>query len=255
MAGTIRLSGKEVSGLAARVLASALMPAGAIGSASEAVEFLELAGQDGLAGLDREKDELLGAEWKAPDIIEEGAGFAVCEGGASPAAYYFAALADWLSVMAAASGSGVIVLRHGTFRRYLHVIPYLLARRELCGLALERGRGAVEVSWARADGNGWRYCGPRPVAPGAVHLPEGLPRQAREGGTTVLLASRRGGADIGLDAFSGSGHVLSSSGLAAMKADILARGWPVDPPLWASLMAFADRSLIKTSEQSRLGAG
>ncbi len=48
---------------------------------------------------------------------------------------------------------------------------------------------------------------------------------------------------------------FTSADVAAARRRTTGRGWEVDHDLWASLMAFADRSLIATSEQSRLGAG
>jgi hypothetical protein len=59
----VRLSGKEVLGLAARVLTAAFPPSGATGGAAEAVEFLELSGANGLALLDTEKEALTAAAW------------------------------------------------------------------------------------------------------------------------------------------------------------------------------------------------
>lgn len=256
MADVIRLSGKEVSGLAARVFASAFMPAGAVGSASEAVEFLELTGQEGLAELNREKDMLIGKRWQAPAILEEGLNYAVCDGGASPAPYYFAALADWLAAMATSNGSAAIVLRGVTFGRYLHAVPHLLARRGLCGFVSKLGRDAAEGSLVSLDGVEWIYRRLKDFNPDDRALPQALPGPRPSDGDALLVAARPSVLDLQPLYVSGvTRGELSSGAYAKIKRAILASGWPIEPELWASLMTFADRSLIKTSEHSRLGAG
>ena len=49
--------------------------------------------------------------------------------------------------------------------------------------------------------------------------------------------------------------LCASDDIAAARRRTMGVGWAVDHDLWASLMAFADKSLIPSSEQSRLGAG
>lgn len=256
MQDAIRLSAKEIPGLAARVFTSAVMPMGATGSASEAVEFLELTGQHGLAGLDREKDELAGAQWRAPAILEEGAGYAVCDPGASPAPYYFACLADWLAAMTADTGMAAIVLRHCAFRRYLHVVPYLLARRGLSSFVAERGTDANTASVVSTSAATWRYSRLTGLRQDAISMPAHLPGGIVQDMDVLLVGSRTSEVQRDLLAGLPAGHYgISSSEYAARKAAIVAEGWPVDRALWESLMRFADRSLIRTSERSRLGAG
>jgi hypothetical protein len=48
---------------------------------------------------------------------------------------------------------------------------------------------------------------------------------------------------------------ITSDELLARKQFTLAHGWPMPRQRWERMMAFADRSLIKTSERSREGAG
>lgn len=256
MRDAVHLSSKEVSGLAARVFASAFMPVGAIGSASEAVEFLELTGQQGLAGLDREKDELVGARWHAPVILEEGAGYAVCDLGESPAPYYFACLADWLVALLADAGAAAVVLRRGAFHRYLHVVPYLLARRGLSSLVLERGADADTASLVSTSGSTWHYTRLTGLQRDAIPMPPHLPGDVGGDMDALLIGSRAGETErVHAPGPSAERWGISSSDYADRKASVVERGWPIDRALWESLMRFADRSLIKTSERSRLGAG
>lgn len=49
--------------------------------------------------------------------------------------------------------------------------------------------------------------------------------------------------------------ISNDAAVAAARRAVLAEGLGVPRVLWSSLMAFADRALIPTSEQSRLGAG
>ncbi|MDB5998830.1 MAG: hypothetical protein JWP52_529 [Rhizobacter sp.] len=48
---------------------------------------------------------------------------------------------------------------------------------------------------------------------------------------------------------------FTASSFAARKKAVLAQGWPMPRERWTRLMAFADRTLVRSSEQSRLGAG
>jgi len=256
MADNIRLSGKEVSGLPGRVFGSASMPAGAIGRAAEGVEFLELTGQQGLEELDRDKEALSQAVWCAPTIVEEDGSRVTVDGGASPVPYYFAVLADWLVSMTIDSPSAEIVFRGGTFRRYLHVIPYLLARRGLNGIVSENKPAFGDLSFATVSADGWAYFRAPFQSSAVMQLPLDTPMPCSS--EVRLLAARHGDGGAWLEQCREQRADFiqtSSSTYSRTKTEILRSGWEIDPQVWASLMTFADRSLIKTSERSRLGAG
>lgn len=252
----IRLSGKEVSGLAARVFGSAFLPSGAVGGASEAVEFLELTGEQGLERLDGEKDILIDTAWHAPEILAENELFAICDAGGSAAPFYAAALADWLAASLQTGGATTILLKGGLLQHYLAAIPYFLSGRGLAGMVINIEGDAVTLSASERSGASWRYVRLRSMPLSAVPLPEWLPRDAMNGVTTILCGF--GSSPWPIDPFTMPAEdrfEIEGRDYSAMKTRILGTGWEIDAELWGSLMAFADRSLIKTSELSRLGAG
>jgi hypothetical protein len=253
MSGRIRLSGKEVSGLAARVFASVFLPSGATGAASEAVEFLELTGAGGLTMLASEKEMLSRTGWRAPDILLETPSYVICDAGASPAPFYCAVLADWAAATAAMEGSAVIVLQGGTLGHYLGAVPYFLANRGLCGMAADLAPAGQTATSAVAPDLSWHYR--RSLSPGreVIASMAGLPPRVAATADAVILAAAQPFDLPGTGA--GSGFEIGSGDYRSLKTRILAEGWEIDADLWADLMSFADRSLIKTSEKSRMGAG
>lgn len=256
MPDTIRLSTKEVSGLAARVFTSAFLPWGAIGAASEAIEFLELTGANGLSGLDLEKDDLLKAQWKAPDILEEGDGYAVCHAGLSPAPFYCAVLADWLAALVTERCSAVLALKGGLLHRYLGAVPYFMAKRGYSGIVLDRSDGGTALSAVVTSGSSWRYARIPSIATNALPMPRGVPDRIGEDAHILLFGFAKGGIEVDpLSLATEDGFEMSAAEYAEIKADVLTQGWQINANLWSSLMQFADRSLIGASERSRLGAG
>lgn len=253
MSGRTRLSGKEVSGLAARVFASAFLPSGATGAASEAVEFLELTGAGGLKMLAGEKEMLSRAGWRAPDVLLETPAYVICDAGASPAPFYCAVLADWTAATAAMEGSAVIVLRGGTLRHYLEAVPYFLANRRLCGMAADLAPAGRTAMSAMAQDSSWHYrripSPPREIIASMANLSSDVVAAA----DAVILAGAR---PFDLPATgAGGGFEIGADDNRSLKTRIGADGWEIDADLWTDLMSFADRSLIKTSEKSRIGAG
>lgn len=257
MTDTIRLSGKEVSGLAARVLASAFMPAGAVGAAAEAIEFLELIGADGLRRLDGETEQLLDMPWQPPAIVAEGPGHAVLDAGRTSALFHCAVLADFLvAAVADSGGRAAAVVRGGKMHRYLGTVPYFLSSRGLTGLVVELADGKAALSTSETHGPSWRYVRLADVRADSIILPGGYTLDMAEGASALLLAFAESPGD--LRAFSMQTprrFETTSDEYARRKSRILKEGWPVDAGLWSSLMCFADRSLVKTSDRSRLGAG
>lgn len=253
MSGRIRLSGKEVPGLAARVFGSAFLPSGATGAASEAVEFLELTGADGLKTLAIEKEALSRSGWRAPNILLETPAYTVCDAGSSPAPFYCAVLADWAAATATTEGSATIVLQGGTLRHYLGAVPYFLAARGFSGMAADLAAGGVTATVAVAPDWSWHY--QRFVSPArtVVASMANLPADIVATADAVIRAGAQPPDPCVANA--GGRFEIGSGEYRALKKRILADGWEIDAGLWTELMSFADRSLIKTSEKSRLGAG
>jgi hypothetical protein len=274
----IHLSLKEVSGLAARVLTSALMPAGAIGAAAEAVEFLELTGRGGLAALDAEKEQLLSCTWTNPRIPAEEGGVGLCDLGDAPAHAAVGPVADWLAALVAQHGVAAVALQGGRFPRMFDALGYFLAGRGLAGLVLvppPAGAGEGSLVAVTQGDDGWAIArepvAEQPATRGAADLRASLHalRTAKiqpshragpgilrngpwgDGVTAVCLAWRRA---AGEDRPEGA-SVTDAGRYAGLKRRILARGWAIERSLWESLMRFADRSLIRSSDRSRLGAG
>lgn len=291
----IRLSGKEVSGLAARVLMAGFLPSGATGGASEAIEFLELAEGGALAMLDRRKDDLAVTAWRAPAILAEASDAAIADAGGTPAHFYGPALADWLAAMVLETGAGAIGIARAGAADMLAATPHALARQGISSAALIAGEdGVCRFRMMLAGRQEWLMLrwpdGHAPAALGSLAgmtRPDGLDdlrataracgdlAQALCAARSDALAERTGRLEPGsavLAAFrldppedmiavvsqiaqANGLAVLSSRDHAALKTRVLAEGWPMDRSLWERLMAFADRSLIATSERSRLGAG
>lgn len=299
-APAIRLSGKEVAGLAARVLTASFLPSGATGGAAEAIEFLELTEGGALDRLDRQKEQLLDANWRAPVILDEREDSALVDAQGVPAHFHGPVLADWLCAMAGQAGAGTIFVSNCGSAELLGASAYALATRGFSSLAVvaHLGRGAC-ARLTLSGPHGWimlRWADgqlPQSLAAPLEHFganaagPHDLERLSGLGEAGRTLASRLAAGDagavaagspcpplasgsaliaafeIGFDARSmpplpadaGVSDVLVSTGYAALKRRILAEGWPLERPLWQRLMAFADRSLIATSERSRQGAG
>lgn len=287
----VRLSGKEVSGLAARVLVAALVPPGSTGGTSEACEFLELTEGGALSRLDGEKEALLEVEWTTPTVAAEAADAAVLDFGGCPAHHAGPALADWLAAMAIEHGRGVIAVENVASAELLAAGAHLLARQGISSATLTAGQdGAFRFRLVLAAAGAWlqlRWPDGRTPVPadagtglddllgyaGAVmQLASGIAGgqpaafAAREtarpdvAGRAILVAFVRYDApqaDAIFEQAAGQAGVavVTSVRYAQLKSDLLARGWPIDRPLWERLMAFADRSLIPTSERSRQGAG
>ncbi|MBN3851579.1 hypothetical protein G3N58_32940 [Paraburkholderia sp. Ac-20342] len=291
LSASVRLSGKEVPGLAVRVLGTALMPWGASAGAAEAVEFGELAGWRRLSRLARELDAFDASMWRAPDIVAEHEDHALCEANGGSALFFGAALADWLGAWAGQSGRVVVALRNVAHAADLHAIPYWLARRGYAGcvatgLGVAAGAGqrdgsGIVFSVASAEGDGWQYRAAHdPMAvPGAAcsllsALKHGAPPRTAfdallqtgghsqadvrdfawlEGNDAVVVAAPA----RSLSGFIGDAcaYAIDSQHLSALKARAMAEGWPIPRDEWERLMRFADRSLIRTSERSREGAG
>lgn len=295
----IRLSGKEVAGLAARVLMADFLPSGATGGASEAIEFLELTEGGALDRLDRQKEELLDAGWRAPVVMAEREDAALVDAQNVPAHFHGPVLADWLAAMVGQAGAGNIFVSNCGSVELLGASAHMLATREIsslvvvahpqCGvcarLTLSGRQGWTMLRWT--DGQVARVLA-KPLADwGAEAGADGLERLRRLGETARALALMLAAGNFGAEAAAslcsplktGSAllaafkiefdagsmpavpadaqvsEVLFSADYAALKRRILAEGWPLDRPLWERLMAFADRSLIATSERSRQGAG
>lgn len=128
----VRLSGKEVAGLAARVLSAGFLPSGATGAASEAIEWLELTEGGALRRLDRQKEELLGARWHAPEVVAEAEDAAVVDARGVPAHFHGAVLADWLAAMVQNHGGGAIQAVNVDGPELLAASAYFLAE---CGIS------------------------------------------------------------------------------------------------------------------------
>lgn len=286
----VRLSGKEVSGLAARVLVAALVPPGATGGTSEACEFLELTEGGALSRLDAEKEALLEVDWSTPDVTAEGADAAVLDFGGRPAHYAGPAVADWLAAMAIEHGRGAVAVENVASAELLAADVQLLARQGISSATLIRTEdGGVRFRLVLAAGGEWLQLrwpdDQAPIAADAGPELEALREHALAvtqlasgiagGQAAALVACDIPKATTGQAIFVAFLHegvvkaaasmaeasplagveVLTSMRYAQMKSDVLARGWPLDRPLWERLMAFADRSLIPTSERSRQGAG
>lgn len=132
----VRLSRKEVSGLAARVLGTALMPWGAIGGAAQAIEFAELAGGERLRRLAGQMDEFDATMWRTPEIVIERDTYALCDAAGGSALFHAAALADWLDAWLGEQDSVAVGLRNVVHADDLHAISCWLARRGHAALVL-----------------------------------------------------------------------------------------------------------------------
>lgn len=286
----VRLSGKEVSGLAARVLVAALVPPGATGGTSEACEFLELTEGGALSRLDADKEALLQVEWTTPAVTSEAADAAILDFGGRPAHHAGPAVADWLAAMAIEHGCGAVAVENIASAELLAAGAQLLARQGISSATLTQAEdGAVRFRLVLAGGGEWvQLRWPEGKAPIAMDVATNLDALRAHAETVVALAAGIAGgqaaalaardipgattgravivaflhegaveADASMaEAASQAGvAVMSSARYAQLKSDVLARGWPMDRPLWERLMAFADRSLIPTSERSRQGAG
>jgi hypothetical protein len=74
-----------------------------------------------------------------------------------------------------------------------------------------------------------------------------------DGANVVVVATRRGACSdfaVGKPARS-----LDAARFAGLRVQAMREGWPMPREQWERLMRFADRSLIRTSERSREGAG
>jgi hypothetical protein len=286
----IRLSGKEISGLAARVLVAGLVPPGAIGGAAEVVELLELIEGGALARLDEEKDTLADVAWRAPEVTAERADAAIADCGFVPAHFHGPALSDWLAAMVLETGEGSLRVSRVGVPVLLGAVPCLLAAQGIGSAVLLPGdKGLCRFRLALSKPGEWFVMTwpdgevPAAVAGALAGDAAGLDglRRFRASCHDVRAALEAGGplptvrewampsGDAFLAAFSAGAaassletasaipglRLTTSADLARLKAEALARGWPMDRPLWERLMAFADRSLIPTSERSRLGAG
>jgi hypothetical protein len=255
----VHASLKELSVLPARIFTTMLLPPGAIGTAAEAVEFLEMSGQNGLARLD--VDKTVSPElWRAPRITREGVSRALCDGRGTSAFFYAGALADWLAAIAHAGEKGTIAIAGGAHADWLTAVPYWLARRGHSAAVVQiDDTGGVAAAVAIARGGEWRYdlvAGDEIPADDDIGLDElsGWPSLERTGHRARITRSI---AIVEPRAPAGPGWrpLLTSESLARTRQHVLRHGWPVERELWERLMTFADKSLIPSSEQSRLGAG
>ncbi|MBN3849311.1 hypothetical protein G3N58_21145 [Paraburkholderia sp. Ac-20342] len=290
LSAPVRLSGKEVPGLAARVLGTALMPWGASGGAAEAIEFGEFTSGGRLSALAGQLYSFDAAMWRAPEIVAEYDDCAVGDARGGSALFFGAALADWLCAWSSQRGRVAVALRNVAHPGDLHAVPYWLARHGYAGVVVaglpagETAGGVLHAtvfSAASAEGTGWRYAASH--EPGAVPaaarsflaaLQHGTPSQATFRallqGDDVLLADEPdvtwlGEADavivasppqpLAVLAGDACAYTIDSTRFDALKARVRADGWTIPRAEWEQLMRFADRSLIRTSERSREGAG
>jgi hypothetical protein len=285
----VHLSSKEVPGLAARVLGTALMPWGASASASEAIEFGELVGWQRLDALAAQLDDFSTSMWRAPEIVAEHDDHALCDAHDGSALFFGAALADWLGAWSAQRGPVAVALRNVVHVADLHVIPYWLARQGYAGFVATgradgegRGEGSgVVFSAASAGRVGWKYWAmqdsmARTDAAQTLmrELERSMPSRAA---LKAFLLNGRASCDedrgftwldqnhavvvaqpvqtlAGLVDDAGM-YTLDATRLSALKAQAMAEGWPIPRDQWEQLMRFADRSLIRSSDRSREGAG
>jgi hypothetical protein len=256
----VRASLKELAVLPARIFTTMLMPPGVIGSAADAVEFLELSGQNGLARLAADM-KVSPQLWRAPRVTDQAAGHAVCDGEGTSAFFYAGALADWLCAMLANSAKGVIAITGGAHSAYLAAVPYWLAQRGHAAAVVQLdAAGEVTATVSVVRNGAWTYDlvrGPQMPGDDAIDLeqvtqwsriePSAKPRHEIVRSVAVVVRKGPEGRPCGMR--------LTSADLAQKREQVLQHGWPVERELWERLMTFSDRSLIASSDQSRLGAG
>jgi hypothetical protein len=237
-----------------------LLPSGAIGSAVDAIEFLELSGQEGLRRLD--KDMVVDPQlWRAPRIERECQKGGICDATGTSAFFYAGALVEWLSAIGFEHEAGRVIVANGVHADYLTVVPYWLAQRGHSGAVVQidaAGNATAAVACGQPNG-GWTYAlvesANRPedtIELSDIALWPPLSRPPDRGLAivrSIIVLSRAGAAAMPRPV------VLTSAALAARRQDVLRHGWQLDRELWEHLMTFADRSLVPSSERSRLGAG
>jgi len=287
----VRLSGKEVAGLAARVLVAALVPPGATGGASEAIEFLELTEGAALARLDAQKQALTEVDWRIPVVTFEEGDVACVDGQDVPAHFFGAALADWLASIALEHGAGALHVADVGSIGLLAASTYFLAGQGLSSAVLATdadgrpffrlalaGQDWLLLQWPdgeapvvlleamatlSADRSGTLrriIAGCRALAKEPAKFADRREAPDLERGNAIMVAFDDKIEPRALPALAGQAaaaglKAISGADYSALKTRILAEGWPLDRPLWERLMAFADKSLIPTSERSRLGSG
>ena len=288
----VRLSGKEIFGLAARVMSAAQMPIGCVGAAAEAIDFLEYFSGNGLLLLDRWNVELLQSSWRPPTPLVDTPTRVVCDALGESSLFAGPPLADWLAAMALEGGAAsmaVVNLRHGA---YLPSLAYRLVSQGLsCAMlfAERRAQAPVRVV-AIAHGQGWTIAG-NTLAGWPVALTKlaralsGVAANVRSvasfddwhhqwaarpwdeaispalqsfgllcavGSVRTIVAKDN---CIEFSASNSDTRTINNNELSAARRHVREHGRPIGRDMWLRLMTFANRTLIPTSEQSRRGAG
>lgn len=303
---SVRLSAKEISGIAARVLSAARMPVGCTGVAADAIDFLEFFSGDGLSFLDTHKEELEHGTWLPLHVQYESPTFALCDAQAESLFFAGPPAMDWLAALAFEQGQAAIVVRNMKHSTGVAALAYRLAARGLsCAIISSRGR--ENSSSVRAIGlcRGKNWIVTQQELPGSPlflgdllamfdrqkdgiepemrtrrpvqeianwlrAIQSGLqsslsdPLAAAPSGTSlgnenicfVVAIESRGDVNFSVDpAATIAGRRISDSELSEARKLARRDGRVLDRKTWERLMTFADRSLIPTSEHSRLGAG
>jgi len=296
---TIVLSGKEVSGLAARVLGAAGVPIGCVGAAAEMVDFLEYFSGNGLSLLDACKEDLLQKRWIPPQVLASSAGAAFCDAGGESLLFSGPPLADWLTAMTFEEGATALLLRNVEHLDFLSALPVRVAGQGLLCVAIASvpGRGVEcsigftgdQSSWVAAGFELRRKTEPldgraldaRPDA--AIEALQHIRSVLSDGvqsrsdlasalssiftfvpsACCVLFAARGSGRSgigmlhvrLGAMIRENSGTLVDSGDLSRTRRAVRSEGRPLSDDTWRSLMTFANKGLIPTSEHSRAGAG
>lgn len=154
----VRLSGKEVAGLPARIFAAAEMPWGAVGGAAEVVEFLELSGQRGLT---RAADDIAGfgpGSWRSAAFEALAPGRLVYRADRSSAHFFGTSLACWLDAAVRQAGSAIAVVLDAADSYAMTAVPWRLSQRGATSLAVGLGPDdGVLLAAGHVGEDGWTY--------------------------------------------------------------------------------------------------